>query len=761
MNTTLKICRLQLLILFCSPVSWLVLFIFALYSGILFTDQVDILTSSYRVYPEGMDFLTGKVFLGWGWNQLPSGFIYKLFQGLMIFIPVLSMGLISSETNRGTMPLLLSSPIKIRAVVLGKYLALLVFNLSLPAVLLLIALGASQFINHIDWGLIFSFITALYLLAACYAAVGLFMSSITRYPVLACILTLALLFLLDYLGGLAQDVPVIKDLFYWLSIRRHSMNALKGYWVSEDLLYFVIISAWFVFFTIHKMTADRCSGRRKIKVFARVFGALILSITFIYLMTQPALKGFLDLTETRIHTMHPAGLKIMGQLDQDSLTFIARQNVINARKLLPENQLAYKKENYNQYERFMPQAQFDFKLYRGPLFGGGDPFWQSPRKAESWQKKAERTIQYKGLNTSKIIAFDSLNIEEQKWIKACASFSYSPLKEFVYAGKQSFIIGTSRDDRGPMEDADDFTALKQFIVPYPRISILQGNQERSITRKWERDWSRVFTNNEHRSSVRNLGFYVRPVNLNKAPLPKHTDILVIADPLTAYSPSVVEKINAYIDQGGNALIAIEEKNKQNIAPILSYLGVTIEGLVMSNRQPASSNFTLGKFNEEVPDLLKGFGQKPVNMLGAAALHSAPNSPFTAYPFTKTDKNFTWLANDPKKVRQSFTTSLSLQRNQKGRLQKIMIMADADGMANKEILKSRENPSLPNVRMYKNILRWLSDGAYPLVVKPVKGSDDSLSVSNEKISLFRWIYVGGIPGLIFILGALTSIRRKRK
>lgn len=73
-----------------------------------------------------------------------------------------------------------------------------------------------------------------------YAAIGLFMSTLTSYQVVAAVGTLAVLAVLNYIGNVGQDIPFVRDITYWLSISGRADTFFKGMICSEDLLLLLI-----------------------------------------------------------------------------------------------------------------------------------------------------------------------------------------------------------------------------------------------------------------------------------------------------------------------------------------------------------------------------------------------------------------------------------------------------------------------------------------------------------------------------------------
>ena len=86
----------------------------------------------------------------------------------------------------------------------------------------------------------------LYLLICAYAAIGIFMSSLTSYQIVAAIGTFAVLMVLSMIGGWWQDYDFIRDVTYWLSMPGRSGKFIAGLICSEDVLYFVIVVCLFL-----------------------------------------------------------------------------------------------------------------------------------------------------------------------------------------------------------------------------------------------------------------------------------------------------------------------------------------------------------------------------------------------------------------------------------------------------------------------------------------------------------------------------------
>ena len=173
MKTTLRIAAAELRYLFCSPVAWLILVIFSVQVGLSFADafmqQVQYAGMGYSLWQ-----VTSSIFTGW------RGIFPTYLPNLYLYIPLLTMGLMSREYSSGSIKLLFSSPINDKQIILGKYLSVLVYNLVLIIPLLIITVFCGITIENADVPLILTGVLGIYLLISAYAAIGLFMSSITH-----------------------------------------------------------------------------------------------------------------------------------------------------------------------------------------------------------------------------------------------------------------------------------------------------------------------------------------------------------------------------------------------------------------------------------------------------------------------------------------------------------------------------------------------------------------------------------------------------
>jgi ABC-2 type transport system permease protein len=177
---------------------------------------------------------------------------------LLLIAPLITMRLIAEERRNNSLPLLLSAPLSVKQIVIGKYLGTLFFFIILLILISLMPLSLSLGAD-LDYGVIAAGVLGLVLLVASFTAIGLFLSSLTAQPTVAAITTFATLFLLwiiDWAGN-TQVTAATSDLFSWLSLLRHYEPLLQGEVNSSDIAYYLIIIVAFLALTIRRLDAER------------------------------------------------------------------------------------------------------------------------------------------------------------------------------------------------------------------------------------------------------------------------------------------------------------------------------------------------------------------------------------------------------------------------------------------------------------------------------------------------------------------------
>ncbi len=175
---------------------------------------------------------------------------------LLFIIPIITMKTFAEEKKTKTLPLLLSSPVHLRQIILGKFLACLavvgvMLLLSAYSVLLIVALGQPEI------GPILTGYFGLLLMCGCYISMGIFASSLTDNQIIAAVISFGFALLMWIIGWAAQAAgPEAGQVLQYLALIGHLESFLKGVIDTSDLVYYVSF-IFFGLFLTHRVLESR------------------------------------------------------------------------------------------------------------------------------------------------------------------------------------------------------------------------------------------------------------------------------------------------------------------------------------------------------------------------------------------------------------------------------------------------------------------------------------------------------------------------
>ena len=206
-------------------------------------------------------FFVGLYFVGYNLTNGYPKFSYALYSlnfVFMIAVPILTMRVFAEDRKNRTDQLLFTAPVPMTAIVLGKYFAMLaVFGIVclLCAIcpLLLSMYGTISFVS--DYGMLLAF----FLIGSAYLAIGMYISSKTESPVLACIGTFAVLLILYLLSSIGSQMPVeaVGDFLTSISLNEKLYNFTQDLIDVTSYIYYASVAGFFVFLTVQSINKRR------------------------------------------------------------------------------------------------------------------------------------------------------------------------------------------------------------------------------------------------------------------------------------------------------------------------------------------------------------------------------------------------------------------------------------------------------------------------------------------------------------------------
>ncbi len=245
------IARHELRSLFLSPLAWVALALVQLLLAYIFLLNID-------------SFIAGQDELALN-PQAPGATLLVVIRMLgnvptlfMVVIPLLTMRMLCDEKRLHTRVLLLSSPLSMRAIVLGKYLAVMAFFGFSWLMIALMAISLNLG-TELDLGQIAAALLAVFLFIMALVAIGLYMSSLTAQSAIAAITTFALVLLLWMVdSGVKPDGG--DSLLSHISMSHHYQTLLSGLLALESVAYFLLVAAVFLLLTVRQLHRERVYG---------------------------------------------------------------------------------------------------------------------------------------------------------------------------------------------------------------------------------------------------------------------------------------------------------------------------------------------------------------------------------------------------------------------------------------------------------------------------------------------------------------------
>jgi ABC-2 type transport system permease protein len=246
MRNVMTIAQKELRGYFYSPVAYVVLFIFLIVMGILFSNII----AAVNQYSMQMMRFQG------GMTQFnPTEVIFRqtfsnMIVILLLVMPLLTMRLFTEEKKMKTTELLYTSPISVFEIIVGKFIGVFLLYLLMLAFTFYMPLLVTQ-VTPISWKVVLTGYLGLLLSGSVFLAMGILASSLTENQIIAAVISFGILLSLWIIGFMGQvlDGTIAGNIFSYLSLITHFDNFNKGLIDTGDIAYAIGMIALGLFMT--------------------------------------------------------------------------------------------------------------------------------------------------------------------------------------------------------------------------------------------------------------------------------------------------------------------------------------------------------------------------------------------------------------------------------------------------------------------------------------------------------------------------------
>lgn len=765
-----KIAKAELRSLFYSPVAWVIILVFFIVSGVQFVDPLmDAARAQEVIRENNADWdgfqgpLTFRLFI----DTIPAflGYLY-------LFIPLLTMGVIGREVNSGSIKLLYSSAIRTRDIVLGKYLGLVLFNLILLSSVALLLFTGYLSVLHAELNWYLTILLGFFLLSSAYTAIGLFISCLANYQIVACIATFVVFFIMNKIGNLWQQHDFIRDLSYFLSLAGRTETMIRGLITSREVFYFVIIIALFLGLSVIKLKSTQESRSWKVS-FTRYVIISILALTIGYFSSRPGYVGYYDVTRDKINTIDANTQKVLKELDGSPITVTLYTNLLGANAAfgLPAFRNTYVWKFWDNIVRFYPNINLRYEYYYDIKEGDSSFYHTFPNK----------TIHEIADQYAKLVQVNARDFKKPGEINKMVDLSREPLRlimELQYKGHRAFLR-TFESETWPSQPVIAASIRRLVRAHMPQLIYTTGHYERSPWRNGEREFGSHTNDKLNSKSLINLGFDIDTLSVFNNEIPTAAAALIVADPKSHLENIEQERIIRFLEDGGNALFYAEPGKQQMLNPVLSKLGVNLEaGILVKPYNNTDVDYFEGVMTkagnymagERYMQIFQRTGKRGASAIfpGTSVLTYQEVNGFKIEPIVtvKSDEK-AWVErgrfvadsaapvfsiNDGDVRSDEYVLGIKMSRIINGKEQRIVIVGDADFMSPR---------SVNGATISNGLYSWLVYNEYPVYTKEVIPLDVFLTIGKNTGKLIWSIYVYVLPGFLLLGGGILLIRRKRR
>ena len=461
----------------------------------------------------------------------------------MLSVPILTMRILAEEKRSKTDQLILTAPVSVGAVVMGKFLALVTIFLIPTLIACVYPLIMANF-GSVPMGEAYLSILAFFLFGTASIAVGVFLSSLTESQVIAAVLSFAVLFLGYMMPSICSIISSTGNLLTRLlgcfDMYTPFANLLEGTLNIGSIVYFVSLTALVLFLTVQSIQKRRYSvSVKNLSFSAYSTGMIALAIAVVaaanlVIGEMPSSWTAIDLTSEKLYSLTDQTKEFVNNMQEDVTIYV----IVNE-----DNQDTTLGQTLQRYDDLSDHITVEYV----------DPT-VNPRFHTQY--------------TDSTISINSLIVVSDKRNRV---IDYSDIYESSFDYSTYTSTTTGYDGEGQITSALDYVLSDDL----PKVYLTEGHGEYSL--------SSSFTDALTKENVE-----YETINLmDYDTVPEDTACLIINGPQSDLSADDADKVTSYLESGGKVILITGYTGSEmpNRDALLEYMGMSVaDGLVVEQDQ---------------------------------------------------------------------------------------------------------------------------------------------------------------------------------
>ncbi len=458
-------------------------------------------------------------------------------------VPVLTMRTLAEEKKNKTDQLILTAPVSVGAIVMGKFLALVTIFAIPTLITCVYPLILTRF-GTVPLGENYMAILGFFLYGMTCIALGVLISSLTESQVIAAVLSFGVLFLGYMMNALcsliSQSGNLLTKILGCFDIYTPMENLLNGTLNISSVVYFLSLTALLLFLTTQSIQKRRYSVSTKHLSLGAYSGASIaIAIAIVVAVNMvfgemPSTWTAIDLTSQKLYSLTDQTREFLKGLQEDVTIYV----IVNE-----DDQNTFLGQTLQYYEDSSDHITVE---YVDPAI---NPTFHT---------------QY----TSQNISLNSMIVVSEKRSKVIDASDVFQTSYDYYTGSSTI---TGYDGEGLITSALDYVTTDHM----PKVYITEGHGEYELSSSFEEALDKENVE------------YENITLLNLESVPDDAACLFINGPLNDFNSDDKDKVIQYLERGGNVVVVVpmSESDLPNFNEILAYMGLQFaNGLVVEETQ---------------------------------------------------------------------------------------------------------------------------------------------------------------------------------
>lgn len=484
----------------------------------------------------GIYFSVYNLFMGYPYIGYALSSVVFLF---LISIPVLCMKILAEERHQKTDQLILTSPVSVGSIVMGKFFALSTI-FAIPVLIISLYPVIMSLFGTVDFGKSYLAILGFFLYGLACIAICVFVSSLTESQVIAAVLSFGFLFLGYIMSALCSMISstgnlLTKILSAFDMVGRFD-DLLNGSFHLASVVYYLSVIILSLIFTVQSIQKRRYHLSKKTISLGTYNTAVIVVVTAavvvlnVFVSEIPAKYTVFDVTADKLYSLSDETKKVAENISEDIVIYV----LTNEKKA--DTTLKETLENYEGLNSHIKVSYVDPAV--------------NPRFYQNY--------------TDTDISQGSLIVESSKRSKV---IDYGNIYEYQFDYTSYSSYATGYDGEGQITSALSYVTSDEM----PKVYITEGHGELAF-------------DNSFTAAIEKENVDYETINLmNYDEIPEDASCVIINAPTSDLSADDTEKMLAYMEKGGDVFLVSTYTGGElvNFERLLDFYGVSVtKGLII-------------------------------------------------------------------------------------------------------------------------------------------------------------------------------------